>query len=106
MKNEQLRRKPKRTTFLKIFAKAMILPILITAFVGFNIFPLGKSYIKARTEYQNDSDFQNLVNWIEKGDTMEQTYRVPNVCKLIKSHLHRRNILQHRRRTVRNGHYL
>jgi hypothetical protein len=77
MKNEQFRRKPKRTTFLKIFAKAMILPILITAFVGFNIFPLGKSYIKARTEYQNDSDFQNLVNWIEKGDTPEKQWNRP-----------------------------
>lgn len=77
MKNEQLRRKPKRTTFLKIFAKAMILPILITAFVGFNIFPLGKSYIQSQTQNQNDSDFQNLVNWIEKGDTAEKQWNRP-----------------------------
>ena len=77
MKNEQLRRKPKRTTFLKIFAKAMILPILITAFVGFNIVPLGKGYIQSRTEAQNNTDFNNLVNWIEKGDTPEKEWNRP-----------------------------
>ncbi|MBP5579898.1 MAG: HAMP domain-containing histidine kinase [Ruminococcus sp.] len=77
MKNEQFRRKPKRTTFLKIIAKAMILPILITAFVGFNISPLGKSYIQSQTQNQNDSDFQNLVDWIEKGDTSENQWNRP-----------------------------
>lgn len=77
MKNEQLRRKPKRTTFLKIFAKAMILPIFITAFVGFNIVPLGKGYIQSRTEAQNNTDFNNLVNWIEKGDTPEKEWNRP-----------------------------
>lgn len=77
MKNEQFRRKPKRTTFLKIFAKAMILPILITAFVGFNIVPLGKGYIQSRTESQNNTDFNNLVNWIEKGDTPEKAWNRP-----------------------------
>lgn len=77
MKNEQFRRKPKRTTFLKIFAKAMILPIFITAFVGFNIVPLGKGYIQSRTEAQNNTDFNNLVNWIEKGDTPEKEWNRP-----------------------------
>lgn len=55
----------------------MILPIFITAFVGFNIFPLGKSYIQSQTQNQNDSDFQNLVNWIEKGDTAEKQWNRP-----------------------------
>ena len=77
MKNEQFRRKPKRTTFLKIFAKAMIIPIFITAFVGFNIVPLGKGYIQSRTEAQNNSDFNNLVNWVEKGDTPEKAWNRP-----------------------------
>ncbi|WP_303805971.1 cell wall metabolism sensor histidine kinase WalK [Ruminococcus flavefaciens] len=77
MKNEQFRRKPKRTTFLKIFAKAMILPIFITAFVGFNIVSLGHSYIQSRTEAQNNTDFNNLVNWVEKGDTPEKAWNRP-----------------------------
>jgi signal transduction histidine kinase len=55
----------------------MILPILITAFVGFNIVPLGKGYIQSRTESQNNTDFNNLVNWIEKGDTPEKAWNRP-----------------------------
>jgi|GEM_PF-4298604 len=77
MKDKLFRHKPKRTTFLKIFAKAMILPILITAFVGFNIVPLGHSYIQSRTEAQNNTDFNNLVNWVEKGDTPEKAWNRP-----------------------------
>lgn len=55
----------------------MILPIFITAFVGFNIVPLGKGYIQSRTEAQNNTDFNNLVNWIEKGDTPEKEWNRP-----------------------------
>ena len=77
MKDILFRHKPKRTTFLKIFAKAMILPIFITAFVGFNIVSLGHSYIQSRTEAQNNTDFNNLVNWVEKGDTPEKAWNRP-----------------------------
>lgn len=55
----------------------MILPIFITAFVGFNIVPLGHSYIQSRTEAQNNTDFNNLVNWVEKGDTPEKAWNRP-----------------------------
>ncbi|WP_303836976.1 cell wall metabolism sensor histidine kinase WalK [Ruminococcus flavefaciens] len=77
MKNKLFKRRPKRTTFRKIFAKAMIIPILLTAFVGFNIVPLGNGYIQSRTESQNDTDLNNLVNWIEKGDTPEKQWNRP-----------------------------
>ena len=60
-----------------MFAKAMILPILLTALVGFNIVPLGKGYIQSQTEKQNNLDYNNLVRMIENGFEFEEEWNKP-----------------------------
>ena len=77
MRKRSFRGKPKRTTFWKMFAKAMILPILLTALVGFNIVPLGKGYIQSQTEKQNNLDYNNLVRMIENGFESEEKWNKP-----------------------------
>lgn len=77
MRKRLFKGKPKRTNFWKMFAVAMILPILITMFVGFNIFSLGHGYIQAQAEKQNNTDYNNLVHRIENGSKTDDEMNRP-----------------------------
>ncbi|MDO4864221.1 MAG: HAMP domain-containing sensor histidine kinase [Ruminococcus sp.] len=59
-------RKPKRTTFLRMFIPAMILPILLTLFIGRLGISVGENYIKNQCGSQNTTDLANLAKQVEE----------------------------------------
>lgn len=77
MKKKLFKRKPKRTTFLKMFVKAMILPVLFTCFIGYNLKNFGISYLQIEAEKLNISDLNSFVRQIEQGSELEQEWDRP-----------------------------
>lgn len=58
-------RKPKRTTFIRMFASGMILPILLTITVLYLSVSIGSTYIKNESELQNSDEISSFSSQIE-----------------------------------------
>lgn len=59
-------RKPKRTTFLKMISKGMILPILLTILVGEVVVHTGSNFIKNNINDINKDKLDRIISSIEK----------------------------------------
>ena len=77
MKKKSFRKKPKRTTFLRIFAKAMIIPVVLTIMLGTAVYSFGRGYIRSQSEKQNESDFNGFVRTIEHESELENIWNKP-----------------------------
>ena len=58
-------RRPKRTTFWRMFLPAMIVPILLTLFIGKLGMGMGSNYIKNQCKTQSATDLANFVKQVE-----------------------------------------
>ena len=77
MKNEQLRRKPKRTTFRKMFAKAMIFPVVFTLIFSFVLFyateRIACEQAQSQQDQLNSTIMEAAVATEDKNDKMGGT---------------------------------